>query len=219
MPEPDTVKTATVGRPKLLSRDEILDAAVELGLEQLTMKQLATHLGVGTATLYQYFDNRDALMRSAAVRALALISLPRDVGQEWTEYARDYAFVIMQLLSDNPTYIYNYTHSDYGLEVLFRLSEEFLSVMKAKGFSVDAAMRVYHMIALASMSGAIEAVRERAFAMQGHTFQRAVTDQLDDLEDLEVPLVREAVGTYSMSAREKVEVLLDAAFSSIANEK
>ena len=39
-------KATTYGRPRLLTHEEILDAAVEMGLETLTMKRLATSLGV-----------------------------------------------------------------------------------------------------------------------------------------------------------------------------
>ena len=77
-------KSATYGRPRLLTHDEILEGAVELGLEGLTMKRLASHLNVGTATLYQYFDSRKTLMRAAAVYSLSDVCLlytspsPRD---------------------------------------------------------------------------------------------------------------------------------------------
>ena len=65
------IKETTYGRPRLLSHEEILESAVDLGLEGLTMKRLASHLNVGTATLYQYFDSRKSLMRAAAVYSLS----------------------------------------------------------------------------------------------------------------------------------------------------
>ena len=52
-------KQTAYGRPRLLSHEEILDGAVELGLEGLTMKKLATHLNVGTCLLYTSPSPRD----------------------------------------------------------------------------------------------------------------------------------------------------------------
>ena len=51
-------KKETRGRKRLLKRDDILNGALSIGLDSLTMKNLAEHLNVGTATLYQYFENR-----------------------------------------------------------------------------------------------------------------------------------------------------------------
>ena len=213
------LKPAPVGRPKLLKRGEILDAAVELGLENLTMKQLATHLGVGTATLYQYYENRDALMRAAAVRALTELSLPDDQGQHWSIYARDFAVKIETLLADNPTYIYNYQQTDYGLEVLFRLAEKFLAVMKAKGFAPGDAMAVYHIVGLAAVAGAVEISREKAFAAAGQSVNGAVRAQLAAMDEEDLPLLREAVDAYSQSSGGKIDLLLRAAFRSIALDR
>ena len=53
-------KKETRGRKRLLKRDDILNGALSIGLDSLTMKNLAEHLNVGTATLYQYFENSAA---------------------------------------------------------------------------------------------------------------------------------------------------------------
>ncbi|MEM9013700.1 MAG: helix-turn-helix domain-containing protein [Pseudomonadota bacterium] len=210
------MKPAPVGRPKLLTRGAILDAAVEIGLEELTMKQLATHLNVGTATLYQYFDNRDALMRAAAVRSLSEVDLPTDEGQHWSAYARDYAVALMEILAENATYIKNYQRNDYGFEVLFRLAEAFLSVMQSRGFPPDMGMRIYHHVGLAAVAGAVEKAREDMFRTTTSNVGSAAKGVLDQLPADDLPLLREAFDTYIDAPIQKVDTLLFAAFSDIA---
>ena len=98
-------KTTPYGRPRVLTHEEILRGALDLGLDGLTMKKLATHLGVGTATLYQYFESRKTLMRAAAVFALSDIPFPEDEGQHWSDLAREYVACLRELLSENPSFI------------------------------------------------------------------------------------------------------------------
>ena len=210
---------APVGRPKLLSRDEIVDAAVALGLEGLTMKHLAAHLNVGAATLYQYFDNRDALMRAAAVRALSEVSLPADDGRHWSAYALDYARAVQTMLAENPAYIRYYQQTDYGFEVLFRLVEQFLRVMRDKGFSPHASMRLYEAVSMAAVAGAIEIAREAAFAARGASLAGEAQRQMEQLGADEVPLFRAAFDVYVAPAATKMETLLLPVFQAIAAER
>ena len=64
-----------VGRPRRLTLDQLLDTALDMGLAELSMKDLASRLEVGIATLYRYVDNREALIRLAAGRRAGLLNL------------------------------------------------------------------------------------------------------------------------------------------------
>jgi AcrR family transcriptional regulator len=65
---------------RLLTLDEIVDAAAELvaadGFEALSMRRLATRLGVGAMTLYGYVRTKEELLGELADRVLAEIELP-----------------------------------------------------------------------------------------------------------------------------------------------
>jgi AcrR family transcriptional regulator len=57
--------------------EEILEAAAELlgvgGVEALTTRSLAEHTGIPVASIYRYFDNRDAIVAAYLDRELAAI--------------------------------------------------------------------------------------------------------------------------------------------------
>jgi AcrR family transcriptional regulator len=57
--------------------EEILKAAAELlgegGVDALTTRSLAAHAGIPVATIYRYFDNRDAIVAAYLDRQLAAI--------------------------------------------------------------------------------------------------------------------------------------------------
>lgn len=212
-------KQATYGRPRLLTHEEILDAAVALGLEKLTMKKLATHLNVGTATLYQYFDSRKLLMRAAAVHSLSDVPFPKDMGQSWSDLSREYVESLRTLLAENPSFIYSHQHSDYGFEVHFRLIEPFLMSMKTRGFTPREGMRIFNIIGMAAFAGAIETVRQREFEFKDETMAKVAKRQFRRLPPSEFPLLKEAFDTYTQSPEEKVDLLLSAAFQSIENDR
>jgi len=212
-------KPMTYGRPRLLTHEEILEGAIDLGLEGLTMKRLATHLNVGTATLYQYFDSRKSLMRAAAVHSLSDIALPEDTGQHWSVLARDYVSSMQALLAENPSFIHSYQHMDYGFEVQFQLIERFLTSMKSRGFSPTDGMRLFNTVGMAAFAGAIEIVRQREFEYQDETMDVVARRQFDRLDKAAFPNMAEALATFTKSPEAKTHSLLTASFKSIARER
>src|SRR4051794_21547357 len=88
-----------LGRPPRINRQMIAEAAHDLGIERLTLRDVAEHLGVSVAALYHYVAGKDDLLRLAAEYSAARVPLPEDHGQhwalwllEWATYNRD-AFV------------------------------------------------------------------------------------------------------------------------------
>ena len=212
-------KQAAYGRPRLLTHEEILEGAVELGLEGLTMKRLATHLNVGTATLYQYFDSRKVLMRAAAVYSLSDVPLPEDTGQHWSQLARDYVYAIQSLLAENPSFIHSYQHTDYGFEVQFQLIEKFLQSMSTRGFTPAKGMELFNVIGMAAFAGAIEITRQREFEFQDETMDVVAKRQFERLDASAFPMMAQAIGTFTHTPEQKIEILLAGNFRSIARER
>jgi len=212
-------KQATYGRPRLLTHEEILEGAVELGLEGLTMKRLATHLNVGTATLYQYFDSRKTLMRAAAVYSLSDTPLPEDTGQHWSKLAWEYVESFQNLLAENPSFIHSYQHTDYGFEVQFKLMEGFLTSMRTRGFDPKRGMELFNLVGMAAFAGAIEITRQREFEFQDETMSIFARRQFGRLDPDEFPMVSQALPTFTQTPEKKLEVLLSTTFKTIARER
>jgi AcrR family transcriptional regulator len=79
------------GRKPRLSRDELATAAVRIadaeGLEALSMRRLATDLGVGTMTLYHYVQTKDEVLALALDTVMGEVVLPPDepLPEDWRE--------------------------------------------------------------------------------------------------------------------------------------
>ena len=209
----------TYGRPRLLTHDEIIAGALELGLESLTMKKLADHLGVGTATLYQYWSNRKELVQAAAVSSLSQIDWPEDTGQHWSTYCWQFTRCVADFLADSPSLVVSNHAREYGYEVQFALVERFLSVLAKRGFPAKEAMRVYNILGVAAFGSAVEQVRQADFKLHGEEGSETARSQLASLDDAQFPLLRQALDQFILSPEDKLRQAMRAALTSIAQER
>lgn len=98
------------GRPPTLSLDRIIAAAVEVadelaeteGLEALSMRAIATHLGVGTMSLYRYVPGKSELLDLMLDH---VIDVPEQDGEPgWREILTAEAHHHWRLCMDHPWY-------------------------------------------------------------------------------------------------------------------
>src|SRR5690606_37828697 len=80
-----------VGGPPRIDRAAIARAVTEIGLDEVTVKRVADHLGVSVPGLYHHVRGRDDLLRLAAEHSLARLRLPEDRGQHWAVWLREWA--------------------------------------------------------------------------------------------------------------------------------
>lgn len=211
-------RKGTFGRPRLLSHDEILSCAISIGLDKFTMKQLAAQLGVGTATLYQYFDSRKSLLRAAAIYALADIPWPEDNGQHWSHLARQYMFCLYEFLLAHPSMIISPHHCDYGFEVRFRLVEGFLRAMHKRGLAESEAMRLFNQLAMIAFAGAVEAQRHHEYELRDETLREAALRQFQQAGPGNFPYLAAALESFTASAEQKMDNLLQSVLHFMALE-
>ncbi|MFV0257467.1 MAG: TetR/AcrR family transcriptional regulator C-terminal domain-containing protein [Acidimicrobiales bacterium] len=73
-----TRRARSPGRPAALSRGQVVAAAIEVGLRDLTLQSVADRLGVSISGLYRYVDDRDHLVALAADEIAARFVMPTD---------------------------------------------------------------------------------------------------------------------------------------------
>lgn len=80
------------GRPAKLTNQQILDAAIAIGLPDLTLGKVAKTLGVSVAALYHYFKDRDELAEFVANAIIVDFPLPSDGTGDWFHWAHTFAY-------------------------------------------------------------------------------------------------------------------------------
>ena len=207
LPEQERKPRRAVGRPPRVDVKTIIRAALEIGLDQVTMKAVADRLEVGISTLYQHVKNRDELVRLAALHQALTRQAPTNAGQHWAELAVQYAEDLLRTLTDQPQLISELMRGGLGPQVEADVLEQFLTAMQAHGFSAEDGIRLYRSIGMVTIGGAVGVLSVEAGRRNGTPHGVEIRRVLAEREPGELPLIREALTEYQ---REDAQVWLTA---------
>ena len=149
MSSTEPMPTSRVGRKPRVSRDQVLDAALEIadegGLAAVTMTNVGARLGVEAMSLYRHIGNKEEMLDGLVDRVYGEIEVPVDA-TDWREALRRQAVSAHDVLRRHPWAIAvmesraqpgpaNLGHHDAMVGILFRA-----------GFDGPSAVRVYNLL-------------------------------------------------------------------------
>ena len=98
-------RPARLGRPTGprpgFSRDDVVDAALEIGIAEFTLTAVAKHLGVAVSGLYRTISSREDLLAACLERIAAEVETP-GAGRRWPDAVRAHAEAIWAMLERYP---------------------------------------------------------------------------------------------------------------------
>jgi AcrR family transcriptional regulator len=203
---------APVGRPPRINRQMIAEAAHELGLEQLTLKAVADHLGVSIAALYHYVKGKDDLLRLAAEYAASRVPLPEDHGQHWAIWLLEWATYNRDVFLARQGLLAQYLDGAISPESIAPNVDTILGVLVRQGFTVTEANATYELVSSCALGTAVATIRERQSARAGRSvaaaYRRLVRQRkADDLPYLRA-LLEEADAGVRRPFEENVATIL-----------
>ena len=83
------------------SRDDVVDAALEIGIAEFTLTAVAKQLGVAVSGLYRTITSREDLLAACLERIAAQIEVPRP-GKRWPDTVRAHAEAVWEMLERYP---------------------------------------------------------------------------------------------------------------------
>jgi len=155
------------GRPPRISRSQIADAALEVGLSDLTMGAVADQLGVTVAALYHHVDSKDDLLRLAADRSAGRLPLPEDHGQHWAVWLLEWAAYNRAAFVADAALLEQFIDGAISPDAIARNTEMFLSVLVRQGFTVEEAAQSFELISASAIGLAVTTIRGRRAADWG----------------------------------------------------
>lgn len=179
------------GRPLQIDRRRIVDAALEVGLENLTMRNVAAHLGVHPSALNYHVASREELIDAVA---MALVEDALDPAwmpaakSSWQAWVRAFAVELRRILLE---------HRPLALYFRFRPGPEaggleqfdkFLGRLYEAGFDeTDAPLAAHYVSQMVFMS-----VRDQVMAEEsgGHPQDAELRQKLSDVPAGRLPNVR-----------------------------
>lgn len=93
-----------------LTSERIIEAALRLSdtesdLGRLTVRRLATELGIGTMTLYSYFRNKEDILDGMADHVLGRMELPSEPDSGPAEALRTVGYALLTMMREHPSVV------------------------------------------------------------------------------------------------------------------
>jgi AcrR family transcriptional regulator len=133
-----------------LDRETILDAAIVLldreGLPNLSMRKLATSLGVEAMSLYNHVDSKDALLDGIHERILLSLDPPGHT-RSWQSFVRHQALALHRALLAHPHAIPLFATRPASTPAAIERLGLFLDVLLEAGFTPTQALSIVQLVA------------------------------------------------------------------------
>jgi AcrR family transcriptional regulator len=158
-----------VGRPPRIDRTAIAEAVLEIGLDGISMKAVADHLGVSVAGLYHHVRNRRELLVLAAEYSMAQVPAPEDRGQHWDEWLREWARHVYTSFVEEPEVLSQFLSGALKWEAMVDVIDSVIRVLGRAGFDPAEALAAFDTVALYAVGAAAHELRRRGAAGEGRS--------------------------------------------------
>jgi AcrR family transcriptional regulator len=196
--------TATrLGRPPRVTAAEIADAALAIGLERATVRNVAERLGMSVPGLYHHVRTREDLLAMAAAHSMGRLPLPPDRGQPWDRWLLEYGRFVYDALVVQPQIIGQILSGSYNTVRMVQHLEGVFTVLTRNGFTFAEAEAARRRLFRAVTGAAFSEVSRRASESSGHVPQDDLRRAAAALGPDSVPLVHEFLQSEAASEREE----------------
>jgi AcrR family transcriptional regulator len=161
--------TGKVGRPARIDRTAIAEAVLNLGLDGISMKAVADHLGVSVAGLYHHVGNRRELLVLAAEHSLSRVATPEDTGQHWDEWLREWARHVYGSYVEEPEIMVQFMNGSLRWDAMADVVDSVIRVLGRAGFNPTEALGAFDTVAQCAVGAAVQEIRRRGAANEGRS--------------------------------------------------
>ncbi len=89
-PNPDAGGTTRRGRPRRISKQQIVEAALEIGLDSFSIQGIADRLGVTAPALYGHVRGRDEIVELVAADLIGRLEVAIDADADWRDWLLEF---------------------------------------------------------------------------------------------------------------------------------
>jgi AcrR family transcriptional regulator len=132
-----------IGRPRSIDRDKIVAAATEIGIERLTMRAVAEHLGVTTQALYNHIGGRRELLALLANDYGDAFEFSADPASSWQDWLVAFARSLRTRLLARPGTAASVATRGPTSPAAVRFVDHTIAKMSTDGFDEQEALLAY----------------------------------------------------------------------------
>jgi len=190
------------GRPRRLQLIQVIDAALAIGLEGLTMAAVAQRLGVAKAVLYGYVGSRDELVRLSTAHASQQHRFPTDTGQSWSMWILEYSRALFELLSMDGQLFESWFSGSQSTKVEVDAAEMWLRVLTRCGFSGTEALQLRSAVSQLVIGAAVSMKHDRVLKKKGKPRSMRAKKAVLGRPPHETALLRQFVDVFAREVTE-----------------
>jgi AcrR family transcriptional regulator len=150
------------GRPSQVTPAQIAEAALAVGLDKATVRNVADHLGMSVPGLYHHVRTREQLLILAAAHSFQALLCPDPEGKTWSEWLVEYCRKVFDTLVGLPELVAQIVAGTTNPAVHAQHLERYLEILGAHGFSVVEAYEFYQEVMSAVVGAAAMEIGDRA---------------------------------------------------------
>jgi len=184
------------GRPPSVSTQAIIEAALDIGLDKVSFRQLAERLDVNVATIYRYVRNRAELLRLAAFQLTLNRRMPEAAHAHWSQLAMRYAEEMFESFLKEPELVAELLRGGLGPHVEMDVLDQFLGAMAPYGFSPEEALVLHRAVGTITIGAATGVIALRSREAAGKPWHVEIRRTLVERADGDLPNVRRAISAY-----------------------
>lgn len=190
MPSDSRKKASKAGTRPPLSRERILATAIEIaderGVGAVTMREVASRLGVEAMSLYNHVANKDDILDGMVDTVTARIDLPHDVA-DWREVMRRRAHSAHELFTRHPWAPLLIDSRGSSGPAALHYYDTILGTLLGAGFAIDDASRAFSLLDSYIYGFGIEQVNMSA---GDDSHEERAEDMLEKIPDEQYPNLR-----------------------------
>lgn len=187
------------GRPRRLQLDQIVEAALFVGLHGLTMAAVAAKLGVGKAVLYSYVASREELVQIAAASASRQQRDPVDDGQHWAVWIIQYARALFETLTMDGELLESFISGGQAPAIEVDATELWLNVLTRRGFTGEEVIHLRRAVSYVVIGAAASLKHEQALALRGQAREQSAREAVLARLPEHTPLLRQNLDDFALA--------------------
>lgn len=185
------------GRPRRLELDQIIEAALAVGLNRLTMAAVAEKLGVAKALLYGYVGGREELVQLAGTHAARRHRFPIDHGQPWSAWVLEYARALFEVMTMKGDLLESWLEGEQSALVEVDAAEMWLRALTSRGFTGEEALQLRRSVSHIVIGAAASSKRGQTLEAKGNPRSVSARKAVLDRPVEETELLRQFVDIFA----------------------
>lgn len=139
--EPERASWGTITRQQVI--DAALDALEGADFDQMTIRSLASDLGVAPMSLYRHIRSKDDLLNAVAEELLSRSWRPPARARSWRTWITGAANGLRELLVNEPAVLHLYLRHPVVTPTAVKRMDDFIAELRKAGFTAAGAADAY----------------------------------------------------------------------------